>query len=234
MKTEWYTKAVDETARAYRDNGYQVHISPNQSLLPEELGGYRPDLIAVRKDEHVAVEVLSKADLAGSPELKDVARQFRKVPGWRFDIAVVQEPEPAPTRPRMLALQEARRRLSLSKRLLAAGDRAAALLLIWTALEAALRQRIGEVAVEKPFAPIQLLKTAQSDGVISEAERTTLEQLVPLRNAIVHGQDPEELGRNLVEAARQIVKAVFERTRENDRGGTSGARRPSPGRPTRR
>lgn len=65
MQTSTLTAAarrVQELTREYRDRGYEVTVEPGPGQLPGSLSQFRPDLVALKSDDSVVVEV-KPADL---------------------------------------------------------------------------------------------------------------------------------------------------------------------------
>jgi REase_AHJR-like len=77
-------------AKEYRDQGYKVTLYPSAADLPPSLVGCALDLIAVKGKEAIAAEVRTKDSLTlnGSEDLKCIAEQIQRTPGWRFELVV--------------------------------------------------------------------------------------------------------------------------------------------------
>ena len=52
--------AITAIAEKYRQRGYAVTLDPPPEMLPPTVQNYRPDFVAIRDDEKVAVEVKSR------------------------------------------------------------------------------------------------------------------------------------------------------------------------------
>jgi hypothetical protein len=203
------SEAVAAIADNYRKRGYAITLDPTEELMPTGVESYLPDFIAIRNDEKVAVEVKSRDSLGADPKLMRLAQQFRRVPGWRLDVAVVADTEPR-RRPEVLTRAEIEHRLETADRVAAESrDYASALLLLWTAIEAVLHSRL-ENGKDQPVSPNRLAKLAYSLGLVSDDSVPLMEWLVRVRNDVVHGREAtgvsEETYRHARELATRIVR----------------------------
>src|SRR5258707_560165 len=124
---------VSTIAERYQQRGYQVVFKPDPSLLPKEAKSLHPDFLASKGDEHIIVEVKSQQNLLGYPALMRIAEVIRRIPGWRLDVVVLEQPK-RPFEAESLSVEEAKRRVEAADRVAeGTGDFAAALLLLWTA-----------------------------------------------------------------------------------------------------
>jgi hypothetical protein len=195
---------LEDVAKQYRDEGYQVQIEPDSASLPPFLRVYHPDMVATRDGESVVVEVkrnTSKADLQQLAAI--VARQ----PGWRFDL-VLYEPE-RDTGDEMSSVQTIRATLDEARRLYSSQQASAGLLLAWSAFEAASRVAFRRRGIERLPRPEDLLKNLVFEDLISEEEFKSLLETGRLRNRVAHGAlelpvPDEALGR-LTELARRLL-----------------------------
>jgi len=202
------TQTINEVAERYRRRGYTVHVEPRE--VPSFLRGYRPDLIAKGPDESVVIEV--KAAGTVEPERwRDLAQAIQQEPGWRFEIVV---PDPAQqtqekNRTSSLSDAEVRERLAAADHLAVAGTLDAALLVAWSALEAALRLMGEKYAVELPDdRPGTLITRLYMDGLLDRADYDLLTEALNQRNAVAHGYRrsvlPEDVTR-LHEAVERVL-----------------------------
>lgn len=211
-------KAVQEAAKQYRSQGYDVVFDPPADDFPETVRPYRSSLLAKRGNERVAVEVVPHSRRARLQLLRTVAEEFREVPHWRLDVVVVGQPT---SRPRTYTpVDKLRKRAEAAEQLASdTGDKSAALLLIWTAIEAALRmnlQRLGK-ASEEPT-PARVVKQAISFGVVSEAQGKYLTKLAALRNLIAHGEEPPAVSSKEVTRARRVALRLLDDLASNPEG----------------
>ena len=188
------SQVIAKVAEDYRRRGYDVEVQPRGRTLPEFLGGFQPDLIARSAAESVVVEVKVGTRTSVAERLRDIAKRVNSQPGWRFSLVFVSPDEPdevseAQSAPLSL-LQE---RVQNAEALLQADQREAAFLLLWSAVEGALRL-LGDRA-QLPLAslpPSTLIRELYSAGEISREQFELLMRLLPMRNRLVHGFGSQE------------------------------------------
>lgn len=209
--TERMTHAEQGVAERYRANGYSVTLQPPPEMLPASVRSYRPDFVAVRGDERVAVEVKHGADIRANKQLLRIAEEFRRVPGWRFDLVVVGPNQESAVAPPLLTKRAcAERLLSADRIAIEVRDYAAAVILLWTVFEAAIRAKTDEADRTRVLSPQRIAKEALSLGMITDREWEVLEQLAHVRNKAVHGERVVGVNRREFERARAIVSRLAE------------------------
>lgn len=210
-------EALRDIAAEYRQQGYDVVIEPEYNQLPDFLKGYRPDAIARGKDETVVIEVKKSPLAEPAKHLKVLAEEISKHPGWRLKIVLagpgsdaLEEELSLPT------FAEIGERLASADRMFEVGDHAAALLLLWSLLEAASLHRLRDLGVE-PFAlktPIALLKDLVSFGFLEQEEYDRLREVVALRNAVAHGFTTASIDAESFSGVRSLIERLLEASSE--------------------
>lgn len=206
-------QVIAKVAEDYRQRGYQVEVEPKGLGVPEFLGGFQPALIARGAGDSVVVVVKVGTRTSVAERLRDVAERVNRQPGWRFSLVFVNpdqpdqlsESQPAP----LSVLQE---RAQNADTLLQAGQREAAFLILWSALEGVLRL-LGDRA-HLPLAslpPSTLIRELYSAGEIDREQFESLMRLLPIRNHLVHGFGSRE-GVD-VEQLRLVVLALLAEAR---------------------
>jgi len=187
---ELHQQTVRQVADAYRKRGYNVDIAPRGNKIPQFLSGFYPDLIARSPEESVVIEVKVGASKTSVAEpLKALADRVHKQPGWRLAVIFAELDDPGriseiPVR----SAAELDAQIARTERLKNAGDLDAAFLLLWSVMEAALRN----VAIKAGF-PIQALPTSTlvrelySAGEINRTTYDSILKLMNLRNEVAHG-----------------------------------------------
>ncbi|HXQ67999.1 MAG TPA: hypothetical protein VN980_15620 [Alphaproteobacteria bacterium] len=203
---EAITKAADDLAR----QGYEVVREPGRSELPDFLRNFRPDLIAHRGNEHLVVEVKSKWFDKEPRQWRALAEEVRRHPGWQLRLVLSgprdDEIPPPPS------LDEIDAKLSSSRKLYESGEAGAALLLLWSLLEAASYHRLSELgaAPDRPKTPIALLKDLVSFGLLEQKEYDRLRPVISVRNAIAHGRATMLVDRDIFDALVDLVRRLIE------------------------
>ncbi|MFN0243497.1 MAG: hypothetical protein ACKVWV_11450 [Planctomycetota bacterium] len=183
------SQVIARTAEDYRRRGYDVEVEPRGPALPAFLDGFQPDLIARNASESVVVEVQVGTRTSVAERLRDVTERVNGQPGWRFSLVFVNPGQPdrvTEARPAPLALLEERARNA--ETLLRTGQRDAAFLLLWSALEGTLRL-LSERA-QLPLAslpPSALVRELYSAGELSRQQFDGAMSLLPIRDQLIHG-----------------------------------------------
>ncbi|RZK87751.1 MAG: hypothetical protein EOO62_38715, partial [Hymenobacter sp.] len=78
-----------ELVRTYQQRGYQVYREPSEAAahIPFDLGGYRPDLLVEKGDEHLLIEVRSEQSPFSIDRFQNLTLMVRQHPGWRLLVA---------------------------------------------------------------------------------------------------------------------------------------------------
>ncbi|MBK5961661.1 hypothetical protein CCR97_26150 [Rhodoplanes elegans] len=191
--------------------GYEVFIAPGPPLAPHFLDGITPDVIAIRDDKKLVVEIVGRNGNSG--RLERLQRLVKDQPGWELRVIVVS---PA-TAPVSLAVQPAEaiaRQIDQVDRLVEAGVFSAALLLGWAAFEAAGRALMTD-AFRYPQTASRLVEYLAGEGFLRPSEAARLRGIAKTRNALTHGEldaavTPDDV-RALVDVLRMLVGLVEER-----------------------
>jgi hypothetical protein len=154
--------------------------------------------------------------------LQALAEAVRRQPGWRFELVLLR-PEFGPPGTREWSAEDVTEALSQVGTLLGSGHQEAALLLAWSAAEAALRllAHKEQLELEREDAPY-LLKLLVSRAVLTRAQHDLLWDVLQSRNAVAHGLKPPELDTakivNLIKLVPRLIKGSSQRrARERER-----------------
>ena len=100
-------RLAEQVARQLVGEGYEVFVQPGPQLLPRELVGLQPDILARRGDnENLIVEVKLTPSSEGAEQVKRIAQVVKSLPGWQ--VRLITAPKPEPSSPWTLAEAEAR------------------------------------------------------------------------------------------------------------------------------
>jgi hypothetical protein len=90
--------AVESLATKYRSEGYEVTIAPGEQDLPPALSRSHPDLIARRGSEGIVAEVKLRGPSSHGESWEQIdrlAHTTKALPGWRFELVIVDEQAPS-------------------------------------------------------------------------------------------------------------------------------------------
>lgn len=181
-----------DVARDYERAGYEVLVAPRASELPAFLRGLHLDMIATAPEDKVVVEVKTRSTMAGDKRLERIARRVERNKQWRFEL-VLTNPRHYPNRDlpadAPLSEREIARRFKSAKSLATSRDYASALLLLWSAAEAILRQMAHnqDLPPSVRVDPRRLIKELRSRGALTADEYRHLRHAFQIRSRVAHG-----------------------------------------------
>jgi uncharacterized protein YutE (UPF0331/DUF86 family) len=188
-----------------KSEGYDVFVHPNKQIVPSFLGAYAPDLIALRDDKNLVIEIKQKSGRAENL-LKDLAKRFEGQERWEFRVVWIN-PSESEDRLTLQSGDTISTRLKEISRLVDAGFVDSAMLMAWATFEA-----IGRKLMPKEFArpqsPGRLVQVLAQEGHITPDEGDVLRQLVDMRNRFIHGELTVEISQPQVEAFAKILSSL--------------------------
>lgn len=188
-------------------------LEPRGDELPPFLSRFEPGLIAFNDHESVVVEVKTRRDLPKSREIVDLADAVNGHDGWRFDLAIVK-PERQPLvdeDAEGLTRQEIAARLVSTRHLAQQRQDDAALLLVWSAAEAALRLVAEQQRVTlENEQPAYVVKRLYTLGMMSRHDYDLLQRGLEMRNTIAHGFRPPRAEPKLVDGLADLVEQLLQ------------------------
>jgi REase_AHJR-like len=208
-----YERKLQELAADYRSQGYDVRIEPGPEDVPPFLTGVRPDLIARGPHDSVVVEVKVGTTTAVSERFRELADKIRQQPGWRFSLVVIdpRSDEVAPSADSLLNRDAIAIRLETANELHRAGSTEAAFLLMWTSIEALLRQIATREGLPLERVPSSaLLKELFSLGLLARDELDVAQRAFAVRSALVHGFEATGLDQMTETVARLAQQLLAE------------------------
>lgn len=200
-------------AEKYRANGYTVEIEPDLSHIPFDLNGYHPDMIAIKEDSKLIIEVKQKIQKVSIEHLQAIAQLISEHQGWRFIVITPDDVE----NNYFLNVQENYPTWSqLSKQvaqiplIIDSIGNAASLIYIWGLVEATLRRYAidSSIPVENfPFT--RIAKHLYSIGELSIDELNLLLTIQASRNRVAHGYHTEITRDTLNQLVNFLNKALL-------------------------
>jgi hypothetical protein len=175
--------ALDVMENRWRNLGYTLIREPSQDQLPDFLRGFRPDAIATGASPSLLIEVVNPRSRRAEVRIKQLQQLLSQQSDWKLEVVY------APSEIGSLhavsgnvvraSLQSARRLLE--------NDTQAALLLVWSALEAIARQKYPVLAT-RGLSPHRVMNMFLEEGSLSQAASGLVFRLANMRNALAHGQ----------------------------------------------
>ena len=211
-------------AEDYRRDGYEVIVEPDPKVIPFDLGGYHPDLLARKAQAGVLVEFKSRADRLSVDRLRSVAEEVRRHPDWHFVLVTPQDiPSMGlPGEEEPLSWGEIEDRVERALRLEELQERDAAYLALWIAFEKLLRFQARRVALPVDrLTPSIVIRQLYSQGEITMEQFDTALACLETRNRVVHGLPSPNLEFTIHHLTR-LIRELLATWSEPDREVPSG------------
>ncbi|MBK1987876.1 hypothetical protein A0J48_010050 [Sphaerospermopsis aphanizomenoides BCCUSP55] len=189
-----HDEKVKSLADKYTNEGFRVLVEPKKDELPElpfDLGNYLPDILAIKNESGLIIEVKTSLSRVSVDNLQAIANKISRHPGWRFLLVTLEdiEAESLPGLTEQLpSWQELIDYLSQTQKLIESNEIEPAYLFLWSIFEGALRKRAVEVSIPVERLPlIKLLKQMYSLGELSISQSDTIQACLKERNRLAHG-----------------------------------------------
>src|SRR5271166_6970299 len=86
-KTMDFEKELERIGKQYQGEGYNVILHPGADQLPAFAVDFGTDILAIRSDEKVLVQVKwDRATLQADPNIPRRAEIIDANPGWKYDL----------------------------------------------------------------------------------------------------------------------------------------------------
>jgi uncharacterized protein YutE (UPF0331/DUF86 family) len=191
-------------------DGFQVFPHPDKLLVPPFLGPYSPDVIALRDDRKLAIEIADRKGMA-EHRVQELTRLFQDRPEWEFRIIWINSlPAEDGLVPQTISGIESTVREV--EELIDASHHRAAFLLSWAALEA-FGRAILEEKFKRPQTPGRLIEVMANEGVVTPDEAASLRQLSELRNKLVHGELDAQVTDDETRRMTELLKSLIGETK---------------------
>jgi uncharacterized protein YutE (UPF0331/DUF86 family) len=204
------TAVMEKLVPELEADGFQVFPKPDKLLVPPFLGPYSPDVIALREDRKLAIEIADRRGIA-EQRVKEIAQLFRDRPDWEFRIIWInsEAPETGVVRQTMteieLTLQEV-------EHLIDSSHYRAAFLLSWAVLEA-FGRAVLEDKFRRPQTPGRLIEVLANEGVLTPQEAASLRPLAEIRNKLVHGELDAQVSEGETRHIAGLLKSLIVETK---------------------
>lgn len=176
---------AERLAKEFLDEGYQA-LDP--ALVQQDLPiGYVPDLVLKRGDEILVIEVKSQDEHRSLEQVRLLKGAIESKSNWKFKLYVV--PRSGTAEKPEDNLQDIETLISRAKQLNRRGEFEAAAVVLWMAMEVALRALLTN-RQSRPNLGISGMSMARSlsgFGEITEEELKLIEDAWRTRNLAVHG-----------------------------------------------
>jgi len=197
-------RALDQIEPKLISRGYRLIREPLPDQLPDFVGRYVPDAIAVGAGPSIAVEIKGREGPDTERSLVNIRQMFEGRKDWAFEAYYFSSLEPEVAELSMEVLAEREHEISEIAKI----HPQAAFVLSWSVLEASVRSCGLLENVRGGIGPNRIISLLASEGYISGNEMQSLLELVKLRNQIVHGQLNEISSEDNVRQVLEIARLV--------------------------
>ena len=182
-------------AEKYRSNGYTVEIEPDLNHIPFNLNGYRPDMIAIKEDTKLIIEVKLKIQRVSVEYLQAIAQLISEHQGWRFVVVTPDDVENGcflNTQENYPTWSELSKKVTQIPLIIDSIGNAASLVYIWGLVEVVLRRYAVDSSIPVENFPFtRMAKHLYSIGELSIDELNLLLTIYTSRNKVAHGYNTE-------------------------------------------
>jgi uncharacterized protein YutE (UPF0331/DUF86 family) len=202
----------------YRRQGYTVKLHPKRADLPSFTKSLRPDLVAVRGAEKRLIVIKDRFEVASKPVSSSLIERMKEHPGWALEFYYVKGQrdvletieETQALRPKEIA-----KRTSEARKLLLDGHWEAALVLVWSALEAVMRNFAAKRNLKIRGGAEAISSSLVASGYLNHSHHRLFQQVVPIRNALVHGFRNPEVNNETILRLIETVPVIQRELRSN-------------------
>lgn len=204
----WESNVLRNLQQVSEARGLKFYLNPSREVVPEFLGDFQPDAIALGPDGGIVIEVKHRRSLASEKQLAEIAKRISAQKGWDLRIIYLSPPmdeTPPIEKPTPEQLQSTFQEVEdLAK----GGHPAAALTTAWAALESL--ARLASAYSERPssFSPMQAVQILAEEGYLEHEAADRLREMVKLRNAVVHGDLSVNVSTGQVEGLLSELRAI--------------------------
>jgi REase_AHJR-like len=192
---------LDQLANEYQRRGYQVTLVPEAQDLPPSLRRLRPNLLASRADDHVAVIVETKRPSSALRTTPDI--EALRAEGWRLELNFAADPVPPIAAPDVVTA-----RLREATQIANDHHKEAALLFVWAAVEEALRGLASRFAPHETGRKILPPDQAYSIGLLSGSQHRLLSSLRNLRNQAANNITSISIPDNVIRDSVNLIERM--------------------------
>lgn len=213
---------VRQIASRYEGQGYETVLEPSKSVIPFDLGSYRPDLLARKDGENLIIEVKASRSNVAVDHLKNIAEIVASEKGWRFLLVTADDGSlnvDSDVTNKFVPISEVLQKIQEAERLASSSHPEAAFLFLWANLEAVLRIRAEMVSLPIDRLPsVSLFKHLYSQGELSIEQYNKITRFREYRNRVAHGFQAEvstELVEDMIHFIRELISIWFQENSHN-------------------
>ena len=190
--------------------GFSVFPHPSRHILPAFMEGYRPDAIAIKDDQKIAIEIKSGPPTSAHPA--SIADKIAQHPEWQLRVyyAPPRSGEEVLTSEPLSSIEQSLAEIDQLKN---SGHLRTALIAGWATLEAAARTLMPE-RLGRPQPSSKLIEVLAGEGALTPSEADNVQNIARLRNAAAHGSLDTVINEADVEAVLVATRRIIDLLRQ--------------------
>ena len=176
-------------AKRYSELGFTVTVEPSLDLIPFDLGGYRPNMLAIKQpDQNYIIEVKGSSQKVSVDRFREISEVVKAHPGWRFLLVTGDDEISIGEETMLLQAEQILHGAKRAESLIAEGYSDAAFLYLWSLLEGLMRRQSIQRAIPiERMSGLSMINYLYSQGEITREQFHECKDLLPIRNHIAHG-----------------------------------------------
>jgi|688.fasta_scaffold231780_2 hypothetical protein len=194
-------------AKRYSELGFTVTVEPSLDLIPFDLGGYRPDMLAIKQpDQNYIIEVKGSSQRVSVDRFREISELVQVHPGWRFLLVTGDDEISAGDETMLLQAEQIKHGAKKAESLIAKGFSDAAFLYLWSLLEGMMRRQSIQRAIPiERLSCLSIINHLYSQGEMTREQFHECKDLLSVRNHIAHGYQDTQLD----ESCRRLLNLVL-------------------------
>lgn len=194
-------------AKRYSDLGFTVTVEPSLDLIPFDLGGYRPDMLAIKQpDQNYIIEVKGSSQRISVDRFREISEVVKAHPGWRFLLVTGDDQVSIGEESMLLQSEQIKNGVKKAKSLIEEGFFDAAFLFLWSLLEGMMRRQSIQKAIPiERLGGLSLINHLYSQGEMTREQFHECRDLLSIRNRVAHGYRDTRMG----EGCNRLLKLVL-------------------------
>jgi hypothetical protein len=199
-------------AKRYTELGFTVTVEPSLDLIPFDLGGYRPDMLATKQpDQNYIIEVKGSSQRISVDRFKEISEVVKAHPGWRFLLVTGDDEISIGEEAMLLQSEQIKNGVKKAKSLIGEGFFDAAFLFLWSLLEGMMRRQSIQKAIPiERLGGMSMINHLYSQGEMTREQFHECKDLLSIRNRVAHGYQDTHMD----EGCRRLLNLVLILTSE--------------------
>lgn len=194
-------------AKRYAELGFTVTVEPSLDLIPFDLGGYRPDMLAIKQpDQNYIIEVKGSSQRISVDRFREISEVVKTHPGWRFLLVTGDDEISIGEETMLIQSEQIKHGVKKVESLIGQGYSDAAFLYLWSLLEAMMRRQSIQrsIPIER-LSGLSMINHLYSQGEMTRDQFHECKDLLSVRNRIANGYQDSHMDKD----CRKLLNLVL-------------------------